>query len=597
MFSRRTLAPRDLAISAAFFFLFILTLYLAGAPLLLLLVSTFNASTDSLPLERLSFGVANYIQVFGDRDLLGLLENTAVFTAGSVVIGIGGAVVFAWLIERSDIPCRHLLFGAILVPMVVPNMIYAMAWIQLLNPNNGLLNVILENVGLGFIRLNVYSIGAMVFVQGVILASHAYLLIAAPFRMIDPTWEEQSEISGKSIVQTIRLITLPVLKPALLALVAFFTVSSMETFDIPGTIGLPAQIHVFSTRIYWATHPDAGRIPDYGMASTLALVLVVVASILIYFYRRQTRNARQFVTITGRAYRSKRTSLGRWRWPIFMSMAAVVLVTIALPILMLIWRSLIPFYVPPSLKNLGLVRLTGYQTFSENGVFSAMGNTAVVALVTGLGTGLLAALIAWFTLRSPVASKWRGYLSTISFIPQAIPSVVIGLCVMFVYLTVPIPIYGTIWIIVIALITKYLAYSTASMMAAQLQISPELEEASFVCGASWFKTYYRVAAPLLAPAFSSCFLWVCINAVRELGVSVMLYGQRSQVLSTKVWNLWEGGYVAQASAIGVATIVLLVLLLSLPRVFARLRHAARHLLGSAVTHPRLTSAANDRTMP
>lgn len=572
--------PRALQI--AFTMLFVALLYLAAAPLFLIVASSFGGSIDALPLEAFSFSFFNFARTFGDPKLLQLLANTATFTIGAVTIGVGGAIVFAWLIERSDLPCRRMIFVLILAPMVIPNMVYAMAWIQLLNPNNGMLNAALIAVRLGFIHVNGYSMPAMIFVQGMLMMSHAYLLIAAPFRMIDPSWEEQSEICGKSPLSTLRRITIPVLKPALLAIVAFFTVVGMETFDIPGTIGLPAQIHLFSTRIYGATHPDGGQLPDYGKASTLALMLVVFSYVLISIYRRQTRSSREFATITGRAFRSKRTALGPWRIPIFAAVMLMVCCTILLPIAELVWRSLIPFYVHPWLATSSLVSLNAYRTFVENDIVSAIYNTAIVAITAALVTCVVGAATAWFVIRSPLPGRARGSLSAIAFLPQAIPSVVIGLAVMFLYLSVPVPIYGTIWIIVVALITKYLAYSTASMMAAQIQISPELEEASHLSGAGWFRTYRRISAPLIAPAFLSSFLWVCIQGIRELGTAIMLYSDKSQVLSTKVWNLWEGGYVAQACAVGVVTILFLLVLLCLPQVLRAMRFATRRLLGWVV---------------
>jgi iron(III) transport system permease protein len=574
-----------IGVRIAFTLLVLVVVYLAAAPLFLIVASSFGGTADALPLETFSFSLANFQRTFTDPQLPRLMLNTAEFTVGSVIIGIGGAIGFAWLIERSDLPFRHVIFVLILAPMVIPNMVYAMAWIQLLNPNNGMLNAALIAAGMGFIHLNGYSMAAMIFVQGVLTMSQAYLLIAAPFRMIDPSWEEQSEICGKSQLGTLLRITVPVLKPSLFAIVAFFTVVGMETFDIPGTIGLPAQIHLFSTRIYGATHPDGGQLPDYGRASTLALMLVMSSYVLISVYRRQTRSSHQFATITGRAFRSKRTALGPWRIPIFICVLVTVGGTIVLPIGMLVWRSLVPFYVHPWLASASLVSLNAYRTFIENDIVSAIYNTSIVTLAAALLTSVLGAATAWFVLRAPLSSRARGSLSAIAFLPQAVPSVVIGLAVMFLYLSLPIAIYGTIWIIVIALVTKYLAYSTASMMAAQIQISPELEEASYLSGASWFRTYRRISAPLIAPAFVSAFLWVCIQGIRELGTAIMLYSEKSQVLSTKVWNLWEGGYVAQACAVGVVTILFLLILLCVPHVFKAMRFATRHLLGWMVPQP------------
>lgn len=571
--------------------IFAVLIYLTLVPLAVLIYSSFIAEPGLLPFEATELSIANYVDVLSDRQTYTLVFDTAVFTIGSTVLGIGLAVAIAWLVERTNIWGRGLIFVGIVIPMAVPNMIYATAWVQLLNPSNGLINVLLADAGLGWMEFNIYSLGGMVLVQGLALASHAYLLVAAPFRMLDPTWEEQSAIAGKGIFTTLRRITLPSLKPALLAAIIFFTVVNMETFEVPGTLGLPSQIHVFSTRIYWATHPETGGLPDYGMASTLSVLLLIVASGLIWLYQRQTRNDKQFVTITGKGFRAQRINLRRYRLPLTIFAHLALFFVVAMPLLMLVWRSLTPFYMPPSWTALGLASFKAYgDLFVDYGLGSVVKNTALMAVTAGVATTLLASLVAWMVLRAPVPEGWRSALNRLAFVPMAIPSIVIGLSFMFVYLTLPIPLYGTIWIIALAMVTKYIAFSSGTMMAAQMQVSKELEEASQIAGASWAKTYRRITFPLLGAAFFNCFLWVVIHVVRELAVAVMLYSSGTEVLSTKVWSLWEGGWVAQASALGVLTIIVLALLLCLPACLRALRITIRRFREPRISGPTIAAA-------
>lgn len=556
--------------------------YLTLVPLALLVYGSFIDEPGRLPIEASALSLQNYVQVVTDPATYRLLANTAVFTIGATALGIGLAVAFAWLVERTDIWGRNLLLVGIVIPMAIPNMIYSSAWILLLNPQNGWINDLLRQAGLGWLTFNIYSLAGMILVQGLSLASHAYLLVAAPFKMLDPTWEEQSAIAGKGVAATLWRVTLPSLKPALLAAIIFFTVVNMETFDVPGTIGIPAQVNVFSTMIYAATQPEYSGLPDYGLASTLSIVLLLAAACLIWVYQRQTRHAKQFVTVTGKGFRPRRISLGRYRLPLTAIAFAVVAAISLLPVLMLIWRSLMPFYMAPSPKALGLVSLKAYvDLFAGYDLGQVLRNTALMSIIAGIATTLLAALVAWLVLRAPVPAGWRSMLNRLAFLPMAIPSIVIGLSFIFVYLTLPIPIYGTIWIIAIAMVTKYIAFSSGMMMAAQMQISPELEEASRLAGAGWGRTYRRITFPLLTAALVNCFLWVVIHVVRELAVAVMLYSSRSEVLSTKVWSLWLGGWVAQASALGVLTILALVLLLGLPPTVVRLRRKLRDLREAA----------------
>jgi iron(III) transport system permease protein len=542
--------------------------WIVAAPLVMLIYSGFTAEAGKLPFEATALTLANYAHLFADPKTYELLAVTAVFTVGSTAIGVSIAIVFAWLIERTDLWLRKVFFVAILIPMAIPNMIYAMAWIQLLNLNNGLLNVTLERMGLGFLQFDIFSLAGMIILQGITLASHGYLLIASCFRTLDASWEEQSYIAGRRLWGTMLRVTLPMLKPALLAAALFFTIVAMETFDIPVTLGMTSRVHVISTQIYWSTRPETGQLPDYGAGSALSVLLVVIALGLIHLYQQQIRNAERFVTVTGRGYRQSRIALGKWRAPLFVCATAFILLAVMAPLLMLVWRSLLRFYMYPSAQAVGQLSFNAYRAvFNDADAPAVLANTAILASASAALVSCLAAAIAWQILRGQVSRVWRRGLNTLAFAPQALPSIVIGLALIFTYLWVPIPIYGTIWILVVAMVTKYLAYSTGTMVAAQMQISGELEEASAIAGASGARTYWRIVLPLIAPALAACFLWVMIHVVRELGLALMLYSLRSQVLSTKVWLLWENGRIADACATGILTVCALLVLLALPAVW------------------------------
>jgi ABC-type spermidine/putrescine transport system permease subunit II len=185
-----------------------------------------------MPFENSDLSLKNYADLIEDPATYKVIFNTVMFTIGSTTIGLGLSLVYAWLIERTNIIGRGCLFALILMPMAIPNMIYAAAWIQLLNPSNGWINVLLRDAGLPSVQIDIFGLGGMILVQGFALASHAYLLLAAPFRMLDSSWEEQSAVSGKRMLTTLVRITLPVLKPAILAGAIFFAIVAMETFDI-----------------------------------------------------------------------------------------------------------------------------------------------------------------------------------------------------------------------------------------------------------------------------------------------------------------------------------------------------------------------------
>lgn len=561
-----TFAPEEAAarrsfVPVAFAGMFVLLAIIALLPLLTLLYASFTAGENVLPFEARGVTLTNYIRTFGDPSLYTMLGLTAVFSIGSTALGISIAIFFAWMIERTDVPWRAFFFVAIIAPMAIPNMIYALAWTQLLNPNNGLINDWIHAVGIAA-SFDVFTLPGMILVQGLAIASHAFLLIAAAFRTLDPTWEEQSAIAGKGRFATVRRVVLPALKPALLAAVIFFLVVAMETFDIPGTLGLTSRIHLLSTQIFWATHPEGGGLPDYGIASTLSVLLVGAALILISFYQRQVRQSARFVTITARGYGVRRVALGEWRAPIFALALVVIFFAAVLPISMLVWRSLISFYTPPSWQALSSVSLAAYGSLFENfDLATVIANTATVTVISGVVTVAIAALAAWLILRASVSAGMRRQLQGLAFLPQSVPSIVIGFALVLVFISAPVAIYGTVWIIAFGMIIKYIAYSTGMMSAAQMQVARELEEASSIAGAGFARTYRRILLPLLAPALVNCLLWVMIHVVRDLSIPLMLYTPESEVVATKVWTLWENGSVPEAAALGVLTVLALAMLL------------------------------------
>ena len=551
--------------------------WLVAAPIGMLVLAALTADATHMPASRAP-GLGAFARAWLDPATWGVMGTSLQFAAGSCALGLAIAALFAWAIERTDVPGRRLLFIAVLAPMAIPGMIYATAWTQLLNSSNGLLNVAVTRIGFPQPRIGLLSLGGMILVQGLALASHAYLLIAAAFAAIDPSWEEQSRIAGRGAAGSLWRITLPLLRPALLAAAIYFFLVCIETFDVPGMIGLSAHIEVLSTRIYWATHPESGQLPDYGVASALALLLLLIALGLMRLHRGEAGRARRFVTITARGYRPRRVRLGRWRWPLLGLLCAILVPVAVLPLFMLVWRSLLRFYVFPSTAALNRLTWFGYRSvLGEPGSLHMLANTALVAGSAAVATVGLAAAIAFVSVRarSGVAGPWlrRGAL-----LPQAIPSVVLGFAVMMLYLMLPIGIYGTIWIIALALTTKYLAGSAASLIAAQMQIAPELWEASALSGAGAWRTWRLIVAPLLAPAFANVALWVLIHAIRELAIAIMLYSPASSVVATQVWALWEGGQMTELCALGVLATALLVCLLSLPAL-VRLVHPARR--GSA----------------
>jgi iron(III) transport system permease protein len=533
--------------------------YLVAAPLAVALIASFRQQ-GVLPFEAGTFTLENYAKVFLEPGTLRILWNTLCFAIGSLAIGVTLAVYLSWLIERSDLPHRGPLFALIVAPLVIPGMLFAMAWIFLLEPQIGIFNKIFQslagNPGRG--PFNIYSLAGMVFVEGIRMVPTVFLMTSAAFRSMDPALEEASRVAGKSLMMTSFRITLPVMRPAILAAFIYYFIVVLEVFEIPGVLGMNAGIFVLSTRIYWAAHPTIG-LPDYGLASTLGLVLVACAVALIWVYFRSTKRSYKFVTVTGRGYLPETVSLGKWKYPALLFVGVYVLVTLIAPLMVLAWTSLNPYYVVPSWDSLSRISLNTYQELLlYPGVWLAFGNTLLLCLGTATITMAISFFVAWVATYDQ--SKLGRMLDVTAFLPHALPTVVIALGVMLFYLSFRNPFYGTIVVISIALTTRYVAYGSRTMMSSFIQIHPELQEASRVAGASWLRTYWRIFLPLTAPAFINGWIWVAIQTGRELTASLMLFTPSSVVVSTSIWSQWQQGEISIASAMGVVLTVVLGLL-------------------------------------
>lgn len=543
-----------------------LVVYLVVVPLAMLLVTSFKTVDIG---ESGPFTVINYINVFLDSETYALLYNTSLFALVSLGIGIPLGVFFAWLVERTNAPFRDLAFALIPLTVAIPSMLYGISWLLLLSPNIGVINVGLTNLfGLAKPIFNPYSIFGMGFVEGLRVASTTFLMVVGVFRSMDPSLEEAAATSGASTFTTLRLVTLKLMLPGILAATIYCLTTAFDTFEIPAVLGMPRGIHVFATKIYQATH-EVQR--DYGMISTLSVVLLIIACFWVYLYGRATKHVEDYATVTGKGYRPKVIDLGRWKYLGTAAFCAHFLIVIVAPMFIMVWGSLLPAYQVPSREALSLISFKAYyQILTFPFLADALKNTFIMLLFVPTITVLLCAIIAWIVVRTRI--RGRKILDALSFIPHGMPAIVLALAIMWLYLRLPfLGIYGTIWIIILAFVTRYLAYGTRAMNGAMSQIHKELEEAAQTSGASWVTTFSRITTPLLIPSLVAVWIWTGMHVVRELSISVMLYSPESRVLSVLIWDLWQNGDVSYTCAIGVMLVIFLGCLLFFGRRFALLK--------------------------
>lgn len=548
-----TIAPRFNERSLLSWATLIVVLWLVLAPVVMVAVTSFQAE----PLAHAArYTVANYLEVYLDPGTYELLSNTLLFGAGAIAVGFFFAFPLAWLVERTNTPGRQLMYGLILVPMAIPPMISALGWERLLDPKIGLVNIVLRALtGMEGEEgpLDIFTLFGMSFVMGLSMVPTVFLILAPSIRNLDPSFEDASLVSGASWYATFRRVTLPLVYPAFFAALIWFFIIAIEAFEIPGVIGLQAGILVFSTKIFWAVHPPTGDLPDYGIASALAALVLVLSGILVYLYLKVLGTGEKYTTITGRGYRPSIIDLGRWRYAGTLFFAGYMVLAIVLPVIVLAWGSLLAYYQPPSWELVEQLSLENYYTtFDDEDFLGAFWNTGVVVFSAATVTALICTVAAWIVVRFP--GRLSSVLNLATFTPIAVPSVIIGLALILVYLSVPVGIYGTVWIIAVAHVTRYLSYGSRAMIASQVQIHKELEEASYTCGASFRMTLRKVIVPILLPALVSLWLWVALHSIRELSAAVLLASSNNTVLSTLIWTQYHEGEVGVAYALSVILI-------------------------------------------
>jgi iron(III) transport system permease protein len=558
--------------------IFLLILFFVLAPLSFLVLGSFSTARLPGDFSLATMGLVNYLRVYSDPGTVELFVNTAIYVAGSASLGLCLAVSLAWLVERTNMPGKILVYAGVPMTLAMPGMLQAMAWVLLLSPRIGFINLLLKDLfGPDAPTINVYTLGGMVFLEGLRLVPTAFLMLVPLMRSMDPSLEEAAAVSGARPISTMRKVTLRLLAPALVAVMIYQAMTALEVFEVPGILGLPAGIYVFSTKIY-AIVRTATFMPVYGQANALAMVYVVIAVATTFLYTRMISHAERYTIITGKGYRPRQFELGRWKIPALACTLLFLFLSIVLPFLVFLYASFLPYLQAPSWKAFNLITLKNYRLLAQYGeVGSALKNTVMMVAATATATVTLSFLVSLVVVRSKF---WgRKLLDQLAFVPHAIPGIVMGIAFFWLFLKLDfLPLYGTIWAISIGFTISFLSYGTRSMNAALLQIHRELEEAAYVSGAPPWRAMWRVFLPLMLPTFVGVWIWVVLHAVRIAGLPLILYeGPKNQVLAILIWNMWDEGYVPAVAAIGTLLMLVLLLLTVAVRLVGFRRHATQRV--------------------
>ena len=547
-----------------------LVAYLTLLPLIFLLYGTFF--TPTVGGVAGTFTLQNYVRAYTDRSAAGILLDSLTFAVGAALVAFAIGATLAWITERTDTPLRGLFFAMSLIPLIIPGILFTLSWIFLLSPRIGLLNLwIARLLALGAPPFDIYSMGGMIWVEGLHWSPVVYLMMSAAFRSMDPALEEAAVMSGGGVLQTLYHITLKLNVPAILGAFLILFLRGLETFEVPAIIGLPAGIRVLTSKIYLAVK---GYPSDFGLAGAYSTMLLLVTLTGLYLYGRVTREASRYATVTGKGFRPRVIDLGPWRYLTAALIVAYLALLVGLPVFVLLWNSVLPFYMKPSLAALSMLTTKNFIF-----VLAVPKTTRAVVNSIGLAIGsatiimLMTSVIAWITVRSRLPGRWL--LDHLATLPLIFPGVVMGVALIWVYVTLPIPIYGTIWILLVAYVTRYLPYGMRTTSAALLQIHRELEEAAETSGAGWWRMFQNVVLPLLRPALLAGWMYVVIVSMRELSSSILLWGPGAEVLPVWIFDLWQTGHPQELSALGLMLVAVLFALAILSQHLTR-RFGVQH---------------------
>jgi iron(III) transport system permease protein len=528
-------------------------LYLAGVPLVMLLYGSIRSAPIGEP--GATYTIQNYVKAYFDKEFYFLFLNSIYYGLGTCAVTFLIGTFLAWVSERTNTPLKKLFVVMSLIPFIIPGILSTISWILLLSPKIGLINIALkELLGLESAPFNIYSMWGMIWAEAIHLYPLVFLLMSAAFRNMDTSLEEAALTAGSSTFATFYRVTLPLMRPAMFSVLLIIFIRGIEAFEVPALVGVPAKISVFTTKIFLAIHQFPS---DFGLAGAYAVTLLAISTTGVLIYGRITRREERYATVTGKGYRPRVIDLGVWKYVTLGISFLIFFLAVILPVFVLLWSSFIPYYGVPSRELMEKMTLANYQyilnyplamTAFKNSFYLSVGSATLVMLLTSI--------IAWITVKTKLPG--RALLDNMTFIPIAMPGIVLGVSLIWVYLTLPIPIYGTIWVLLLAYITKFMPYGIRAASASMIQINKELEEASLTAGGTWFQTFRKVILPLLMPGFTAGWIYISIIALRELSTSILLYSYNSTVLSIMAFDLWEGGQYTYVCALGVLMVLLLV---------------------------------------
>ena len=542
---------------------------LALAAIVVLLLTTvdisFRTQDGFYTLENFR---ALYSEPFAYKSLLNTLYFAAVTTLTALFFG----VPMAWLAERTDLAGRGAIYPLMTVGILVPGFFTAMGWLFLFHPRIGMMNLwLMEILCIRQSPFNITSVVGMGWVLGLGLSSLVFVMVSSSLRALDPALEESAQIHGLFFFRRLTTITLPLIWPGILAAGIYVFTIGLAAFDVPAVIGMSNRIFTFSTFVFNLTNPQEG-LPNYGIAAASSAVMIFFALLLSWWYLRVVQRSHRYAVVRGQGYRPKLMELGHWQIAGWAFIALKVVLSLVLPVTVLLWASLLPFFEPFSASAFDRMSLANFYVIPWENFWRALKNTAILVLWVPTLTAVVGLAISWVVIRSGL--KIAGTFDTLAFMPHAVPGLIFALGALVLalfWLPDFLPLYGTLSILIMVYVVERISFATRIYNSALIQIHRELDEAGSVFGLKPVTVVWKILRPLLGPALLYSWLWMALLTYRELTIAAFLVTRENITLPVFIWGIWTGGALNQAAAISVLMMLLMLPLVILYFLFGRRR--------------------------
>jgi iron(III) transport system permease protein len=513
----------------------------------------YGSLRTTMPGEPGMFTLHNFIEAFTSHKILSTIINTFIIMIGTTLVSAPAGIFLVWITTRTDTPFRRSLEVLNILPFLLSPYVAGIAWSLLLSPQIGILNKFLVNLfNLRHAPFDIFSIPGVIWVLSLYYTPYMYLFILGSFKTMDPSMEESARTCGSSLFKTTFKITIPLAAPAIISGCVIVFVHCAGQFGVPAHLIMPKGEYVLTTTImrFTQVYPQ-----EYNSAAAVSMLLLVISALGIFLQRKFIKG-KEYTTVTGKAFRPRLILLGKWKYLTLSANIIYLFLSIVLPYGTLLVVSFLTYWsgdVNPELLTLDNYRLV---LLEDEAILRAIKNSIFVSTVGAFICLLITMLVAYLVNRTKI--RGRGFFDYITMLPVGVPGMVIAVGLLWAWIRSPIPVYGTIWIIMIAFITRYTPYGMRAFSSSLLQLGPELEESARICGSSWFKTFIKILVPLLKPGFMAGWILLFILFMRELSTAIVLWYSGNEVISVQLFQLVRDGEFTAVAALSIIQAIIIL---------------------------------------